>query len=244
MVVPDMGSWLYTDSAVPESCIGDRLAEYSPPLNLIPIDRIRLEFFPWLEPAVAPKSQEAMRQWLRDEVVQTQLRALGIRYFLEFRGGTRMDTEGGMLCSYGCLDFIWGHRQSSFQRLLARHAEKRDVDRRDGRAAWSSHCARVSAAGSTHRGNENCRMSGTCREDPRRHRRHPSLARHGPSATQRFSSELGDQLARQPEVCAWRSQWPERFAPGAFRTTHQRIPGLRPERILIASSGTAESHAR
>lgn len=118
VVVPDMGSWLYTDSAVAESCIGHRLAEYSPPLEVIPIDRIRLEFFPWLEPAVAPKSREAMRQWLQEEAVQTQLRALGVRYFLEFRGGTKMDTQGGMLCSYGCLGFIWGHRQSSFSAYL------------------------------------------------------------------------------------------------------------------------------
>ncbi|HJS91800.1 MAG TPA: hypothetical protein VJ738_17665 [Steroidobacteraceae bacterium] len=118
VVVPDMNAWLYTDSAVAESCIGHRLAESSPPLEVIPIDRIRLEFFPWLEPAVAPKSREAMRQWLQGEGVQTQLRALGIRYFLEFRGGTKMDTQGGMLCSYGCLGFIWGHRQSSFSAYL------------------------------------------------------------------------------------------------------------------------------
>lgn len=118
VVVPEMSSWLYTDSAVAESCIGHRLAESSPPLEVIPIDRIRLEFFPWLEPAVVPKSREAMRQWLQNEEVQTQLRALGVRYFLEFLGGTKMDTEGGMLCSYGCLGFIWGHRQSAFRAYL------------------------------------------------------------------------------------------------------------------------------
>lgn len=114
MVVPDLETWFYTDGGAAKSCIGERLAEYSPPLELLPIDRVRLEFFPWLEPAVAPKSRDEMRRWLDDDAVQAQLRALGVHYFLEFRGGTKMDTQGGMLCSYGCLGFIWGSRQSSF----------------------------------------------------------------------------------------------------------------------------------
>lgn len=59
-----------------------------------------------------------MRHWLNEQAVQTQLRALGIRYFLEFRGGTKTDTKGGMVCSYGCIGFVWGSRQSSFSAYL------------------------------------------------------------------------------------------------------------------------------
>ena len=118
VVVPDLRTWSYTDSGKARSCIGGRLAAYSPPLELLPIDRIRMDFFPWLEPAVAPKSRDGMQRWLHEEAVQAQLRASGIRYFLEFRGGTKMDMKGAILCPYGCLGFMWGSRQSSFSAYL------------------------------------------------------------------------------------------------------------------------------
>ena len=124
LLVPNIRTWLHTDASRAMACVGRRLAQASPPFEVIPADRVRLEFFPWLEPSTAPKTVEAVRRWLADPAIQNKMRAIGARYLLEFHGETKTDIPGGgILCGAGyggggCLGFAWGSRESSFSASL------------------------------------------------------------------------------------------------------------------------------
>ena len=115
LLVPNIDTWLYSDAAVAMACVGERLAQMTPPFEVIPADRMRLEFFPWLEPATAPKSAEAMRTWLAEPAIEAKLRSIGVHYLLEFRGGTKTAIpRGAMVCSLGCFGLLWGSHESGF----------------------------------------------------------------------------------------------------------------------------------
>lgn len=124
MLLPDIGTWLHTDSAQAMRCVGGRLAQASPAVQVVPADRVRLALFPWLEPSTAPKTPEALRRWLDEPAIRRALQAAGVRYLLEFRGGTQTDIPGGgILCGAGyggggCLGFAWGSRESAFHATL------------------------------------------------------------------------------------------------------------------------------
>ena len=55
LIVPNIGTWLYTDASRAMSCVGNRLAQLSPPVKVISADTIRLELFPWIEPVAADR---------------------------------------------------------------------------------------------------------------------------------------------------------------------------------------------
>jgi hypothetical protein len=115
LLVPNIDTWLYSDAAPAMACVGERLARLTPPFEVIPADRVRLEFFPWLEPGTAPKSAKDVRNWLADPAIEAKMHSIGVRYLLEFRGGTTTAIpEGAMLCSLGCYGFIWGSHESAF----------------------------------------------------------------------------------------------------------------------------------
>ena len=120
LLVPNIGTWLYTDASRAMACVGRRLAQANPPFEVVPTDQVRQAFFPWLEPSTAPKTVEDFRRWLAEPVIRNKMRAMGARYLLEFHGDTKTDIPGGgILCGAGygaggCLGFAWGSRESSF----------------------------------------------------------------------------------------------------------------------------------
>jgi len=124
LLVPNLGTWLYTDAARAMGCVGDRLAQARPPFEVIPADQVRLEFFPWLEPSTAPKSLEDLQRWAAEPAIRNKMHAIGARYLLEFHGGTKTDIPGGgILCGAGfggggCFGFAWGSRESAFSATL------------------------------------------------------------------------------------------------------------------------------
>jgi len=124
LLVPNLGTWLYTDAVRAMDCVGRRLAQAQPPFQVIPADKVRLEFFPWLEPSTAPKSLEDLQRWAADPAIRNKMRAIGARYLLEFHGGTKTEVpKGGILCGAGfgaggCFGFAWGSRDSAFSAAL------------------------------------------------------------------------------------------------------------------------------
>jgi hypothetical protein len=125
LLLPDLYTWRYTDNVKPMECAGDRLRSYQPPIDVVAVDNsVRWEFFPWLEPSTAPKSSEALREWLSYPAVQDKMRELGVRYLLSFHGGTKTETPGGgIFCGGGyggggCLGYAWGKRESAFDANL------------------------------------------------------------------------------------------------------------------------------
>jgi len=124
LLVPNLGTWLYTDAARAMDCVGNRLAQASPPFEVIAADQVRLAFFPWLEPSTAPKSLEDLQRWAAEPAIRNKMRAIGARYLLEFHGGTKTQIPGGgILCGAGygaggCFGFAWGSRDSAFNATL------------------------------------------------------------------------------------------------------------------------------
>jgi len=124
LLVPNLGTWLYTDATRAMNCIGHRLAQARPPFEVVPADQVRLAFFPWLEPSTAPKSLEDLQRWAAEPAVHNKLHAIGARYLLEFHGDTQTEfPKGGILCGAsfgagGCLGFAWGSHESAFSATL------------------------------------------------------------------------------------------------------------------------------
>jgi len=124
LLVPNLSTWLYTDAARAMDCVGNRLAQASPPFEVIAADQVRLAFFPWLEPSTAPKSLEELQRWAAEPAIRNKMRAIGARYLLEFHGGTKTEIPGGgILCGAGfgaggCFGFVWGSRDSAFNATL------------------------------------------------------------------------------------------------------------------------------
>lgn len=124
LIVPNIGTWLYTDASRAMSCVGNRLSQLSPSVKVISADTLRLELFPWLEPSTAPKSIEELRNFLANPAITNKMHALGVGYMLEFHGGTKTDIPGGgILCGVfagggGCLGYAWGSRESSFNATI------------------------------------------------------------------------------------------------------------------------------
>jgi hypothetical protein len=121
MLLPDLGTWYYTNNGKAMSCVGDRLRQGEPPIDVGNIDDVRLAFFPWLEPSTAPRTPEEFRALLEDAAIRQKMIELGIRYLMAIEGGTTSDKHGGILCGVGpagggggCLGFIWGNRESSY----------------------------------------------------------------------------------------------------------------------------------
>jgi hypothetical protein len=127
-----MRTWLYTDAERSMSCIGDRLTQAKPPLEVVPLETVRLEFFPWLESTTAPRFPEALHRLLSDPAVRARMSTLGFRYLLELRGGTKSgeSSGGAWACGMGCFGFEYLSRESSFSVYvldLLKDTESRDV---------------------------------------------------------------------------------------------------------------------
>lgn len=124
LIVPNIGTWLYTDASRAMSCVGNRLAQFVPPVKVISADTIRLELFPWIEPSTAPTSVDELQNLLSNLAIKNKIRALGVGYILEFHGGTTTDIpRGGIFCGVvtgggGCLGYAWGSRESSFNATI------------------------------------------------------------------------------------------------------------------------------
>lgn len=124
LIVPNIGTWLYTDASRAMSCVGNRLSQLTPPVKVISADTVGLELFPWLEPSTAPKSVEELRNLLSTPAIKNKMRALGVGYLLEFHGGTKTNIPGGgILCGVatgggGCFGYAWGSRESSFNATI------------------------------------------------------------------------------------------------------------------------------
>lgn len=124
LLVPNIGSWLHTDAARARSCVGQRLETRTGTFEIVPVAEVRLGFFPWLEPGTAPKTTGDLLHWLATPPVRSRMQALGVRYLLEFHGGTTTEMPGGgIVCgggygAGGCLGFAWGSRQSAFRATL------------------------------------------------------------------------------------------------------------------------------
>jgi hypothetical protein len=121
VLLPNLGTWYYTNNGKAMSCAGGRLREGDPPIDVINIDDVRLAFFPWLEPSTAPKTMEEFNAFLENPAIQQKMAELGIRYLMAIEGGTTSDKHGGIWCGVGptgggggCLGFVWGNRESSY----------------------------------------------------------------------------------------------------------------------------------
>jgi hypothetical protein len=120
LLVSNTAGWLYTDDSRGMDCVGNRLGQMVPAVNVFPLDNVRLEFFPWLEMTTEPKTEEETQEWISEPAIQKKMHAIGIRYLLEFQGDTNTKWKGGILCGGGpggggCLGFSWGDRNSSFR---------------------------------------------------------------------------------------------------------------------------------
>lgn len=123
LLLSNLNTWLYTDASRAMNCVGHRLGQSTPPVTVIPIDAVRLAFFPWLEMSTAPKTLEGLRNWLSEPAVRQKARAIGARYLVELHGGTRTEWSGGIACGGGyggggCLGLAWGDRMSAFSALV------------------------------------------------------------------------------------------------------------------------------
>jgi hypothetical protein len=124
LLVPNISNFLYTDASLGMTCVGNRLRKSSPPIEVIQLDNVRLEFFPWLEPSTAPKTIEEVRSWLFEPAVQQKARVIGVRYLLVFHGGTKTKVDKGrIICTPpvpggGCFGYSWGSRKSSFSAAI------------------------------------------------------------------------------------------------------------------------------
>jgi len=123
LLLTNIKTWLHTDSVRGMECIGHRLEKYVPPIKVLPVEDVRLEFFPWLEMSTAPKTEEEMLRWLAAPAVQEKARLMGWRYLVEFRGGTDWKMSGGILCTGGfgaggCFGYSWGDKTSSFSSTI------------------------------------------------------------------------------------------------------------------------------
>jgi hypothetical protein len=137
VLLPNLGTWYYTNNGKAMSCAGERLRHGDPPIEVINIDDVRLAFFPWLEPSTAPKTPEELHALLEDPAIQQKMAELGIRYLMAIEGGTTQEEHGGMWCGVGptgggggCLGFVWGNRESSYVATIVdvtRPHESRDI---------------------------------------------------------------------------------------------------------------------
>ncbi len=101
-------------------CLRERLARAKPPVDLVSAADVRMAFFPWLEPSLALAAAEDVQRWLAEPAIRQKMDALGIRYVLEFHGGTKMETPGGGVLfgagfgAGGFFGYAYGTRESSF----------------------------------------------------------------------------------------------------------------------------------
>jgi hypothetical protein len=121
VLLSDAATWRYGRTGQAMSCLGDRLVAARPPVSIMDAEDLRSALFPWLERSTAPSGAERLLALIAQSAVQRKLAALGVRYLVDFSGGTTMDIgRGGIFCGAGyggggCLGFAWGSRESSFR---------------------------------------------------------------------------------------------------------------------------------
>jgi hypothetical protein len=114
----------FAEAKTAMKCLRERLAHAAPPVDLISSASVRMDFFPWLEPSLAPTSVEDARRWLAEPATRQKLRALGVRHVLEFHGETKLDLPGGGMVfgggfgAGGFFGYVHGTRESSFAAVV------------------------------------------------------------------------------------------------------------------------------
>lgn len=104
------------DEAVAKHCFKDRLAGASPSITFVPMEEFRAAMFPWFEYSTEPKDADAMTAFALQPAIRSRMRALGVRHYLEFDGGTTGKGNGGAGCGmYGCLGAGGGTRTTSYR---------------------------------------------------------------------------------------------------------------------------------
>jgi hypothetical protein len=114
--VRDVYDWRYGEASEAQRCIGSKLEALVPPVRIVSFDRLRMEFFPWLEFTTAPRTEEDLLRFLTQKVIHRKFEDLNLRYLIQVSGATTTDFgSGAVLCPYGCFGFAWGTRQSAFR---------------------------------------------------------------------------------------------------------------------------------
>lgn len=117
LLVPGSGFQGYGDASYARQCVGSRLEEMAPPIRIVPFDRFRLAFFPWLEHSIAPATEEDVLRFVAHPVVHQKLEELNVRYLIRFSGRTTTNLSRGGIAPIpyaGFWGFTWGTRHSAF----------------------------------------------------------------------------------------------------------------------------------
>ncbi len=76
-------------------CVARALAQAVPAARVLPPERFRDAFYPWMEPATKPRNQPQQEEWLKRPLVQARAREIGLRYLVIVHG-RHMETSIGV----------------------------------------------------------------------------------------------------------------------------------------------------
>ena len=101
-------------------CVGDRLAQGTNGLNVVPEQEFLDAMFPWFEPRTAPLRTQDLERLMVEEQVALTMRNFGIRYIIWLDGFTETtDRSGSISCTIapggaGCFGFGSWEDDASF----------------------------------------------------------------------------------------------------------------------------------
>ncbi len=101
-------------------CVGDRIAQGSNGLSVVPEQQFLDSMFPWFEPRTAPLRVQDFGRLMAEEQVALTMRDFGIRYIIWLDGFTEtIDRNGSISCTVapggaGCFGFGSWEDDASF----------------------------------------------------------------------------------------------------------------------------------
>ena len=101
-------------------CVGDRLAQGTNGLNVVPEQEFLDAMFPWFEPRTAPLRTQDLERLMVEEQVALTMRNFGVRYIIWLDGFTETtDRSGSISCTIapggaGCFGFGSWEDDASF----------------------------------------------------------------------------------------------------------------------------------
>jgi hypothetical protein len=110
------------NDAEARDCLEHRVAENGKRGTFLPGLAFRQALFPWFESSTAPEKEDDMLAFVSLPAIRQRIEAQGVRYLLDFKGGTRHVTNealSGGGCGYaGCGGIYAGTRYTSFNAAL------------------------------------------------------------------------------------------------------------------------------
>lgn len=125
-----------------QECLTGQLASACPGSVFVSQATIRDAFFPLLEPATQPDSEEAFAALLARNDVRPRL-VKRMDYLVTFTGGTVEEDKGGILCGAGyggggCLGFAWINKDTRISVVIWEMGEPMPASHRESRATGTT----------------------------------------------------------------------------------------------------------